>query len=148
MNAMLTILLAGLLSAQAPAPPHTATIAAGRVLTVRTAEPLSSRRSMKDDAFLAILDQRLIVDGFVIAERGARCEGRVIEAGKVKGGSQITLELTKITTTDGQTLKIHTAPFARREITSREREFGLPPQASVPFRLDQDVTITERVPVR
>jgi hypothetical protein len=147
---MIPIVLAALL-AQAPAPPqapHSATIAAGRLLTVRTAEPLSSKRSMKGDAFIATLGQRLIVDGFVIAERGARCEGRVLEAGKVKGGSQITLELIKIATTDGQTIKVHTAPFVRREITSRERDFGLPPQSSVPFKLDQDVTLTERVPVR
>jgi hypothetical protein len=153
MNRFVLGMLGGALavSAQAPPPPpepHTATVAAGRLLTVRTAEPLSSRRSHKDDVFIATLDQRLLIDGFVIAERDSRCEGRVVDAAKIKGGTQLTLELTKITTTDGQMVNIHTAPFVRKELTSRERDFGLPPRSSVPFKIDRPVTITERVPVR
>ena len=135
---------------QAPPPlaPHTVTVAAGRIFAVRTAEPLSSRRSQKGDVFIANLDQRLMADGFVIAERGARCEGRVIEAGKIKGTWQLVLELTGITTTDGQKIAIHTMPFVKRDLNSRERDYGLPPRSSVPFKLDQPVTVIERATVR
>src|SRR5262249_40508822 len=91
--------------AQAPAPPvapQTATIAAGRVIAVRTAElspgncpqngargqhtsvyggrpralcGLSSKLSHKDDVFIGKLDQRLMAEGVLVADRGARCEG-------------------------------------------------------------------------
>ena len=132
-------------SAQAPPPPpepHTATITAGRLLTVRTAEPLSSRRSHKDDVFIATLDQRLLIDGLVIAERDSRCEGRVVDAGRIKGGWQLTLELTRITTTDGEMVKVHTAPFMRKG------DLRLAPQSSIPFKMDSPVTITQKVTVR
>jgi hypothetical protein len=57
------------------------------------------------------------VDGLVIAERGARVEGRVTASnlgGRVKGVSSIAVELTRIHTSDGQNVTIHTDPFERR----------------------------------
>jgi hypothetical protein len=41
---------------------------------VRLVDGLSSERNAPGDAFLATLDKELVVDGFVIAERGARVE--------------------------------------------------------------------------
>jgi len=58
-----------------PAPePHKATLNAGLLLPVRLVDGLSSERNAPGDAFLATLDKELVVDGFVIAERGARVE--------------------------------------------------------------------------
>jgi hypothetical protein len=58
-----------------PAPePHKVTLNAGLLLPVRLVDGLSSERNAPGDAFLATLDKELVVDGFVIAERGARVE--------------------------------------------------------------------------
>jgi hypothetical protein len=62
------------------------------------------------------LDQPLVVDGYVIAERGARVEGEVmqsVEAGRVKGVAQLVLALTRFTTADGQRVAIRTADFTK-----------------------------------
>jgi hypothetical protein len=85
-------------------------------LPVRLIETVSSDRNHPGDTFTASLDEPLVVDGFVIAERGARVEGRVVstqEAGRVKGLSQISLALTSIVTSDGQRVEIATDSFAK-----------------------------------
>jgi hypothetical protein len=96
--------------------PHTVTIAAGTLLPVRIGETLSSANNERGDTFLATLDQPLVVDGFVIAERGSRVEGRVVEAeapGRAKGASHLGIELVKISTSDGQHVRIRTAAFKK-----------------------------------
>ena len=60
-----------------PPEPHKVTLNTGMLLPVRLVDGLSSERNAPGDAFLATLDKELVVDGFVIAERGARVEGRV-----------------------------------------------------------------------
>jgi hypothetical protein len=93
------------------------TLARGSLITVRLGEALASNRSQPGDAFFATLDQPLVVDGFVIAERGARAEGRVAdteEAGRVKGVARLAIELTRLTTADGQKIPLQTARFERQ----------------------------------
>src|ERR1035437_6127646 len=88
-----------------PPEPHKVTLNAGMLLPVRLVDGLSSGRNAPGDAFLATLDKELVVDGFVIAERGARVEGRVVASdrgGKVKGVAGIAGELTRLHTSDGQ----------------------------------------------
>src|SRR5258706_6936703 len=96
--------------------PHTVTIAVGTMLPVRIGETLSSANNERGDTFLATLDQPLVVDGFVIAERGSRVEGRVLDAeapGRTKGSSHIGIELVKISTSDGQHVRIRTAAYKK-----------------------------------
>jgi len=96
--------------------PHTITISAGTLLPVRIGETLSARNNEPGDTFLATLDQPLVIDGFVIAERGSRVEGRVVEAeatGRAKGYSHIGIELVKISTSDGQHIRIRTAAYKK-----------------------------------
>jgi len=99
-----------------PPPPNSVTIQPGALISVRLAEALSSRRNQSGDTFFATLDQPLVIDGFVIAERGARAEGRVSEAedkGRGKGLPRLSIELTGISTADGQKVPIHTARFEK-----------------------------------
>jgi hypothetical protein len=93
--------------------PNTVTIAAGTLLPVRIGETLSAANSERGDTFLATLDQPLVVDGFVIAERGSRVEGRVTEAERTKGSSHLGIELVKISTSDGQHVRIRTASYKK-----------------------------------
>jgi hypothetical protein len=80
-------------------------------------ETLRSDKNQSGDSFRATLDQPLVIDGFVIAERGARVEGRVSEVdagGRVKGVARMTLELVRLTTSDGQRIRLQTETFARQ----------------------------------
>jgi hypothetical protein len=98
-----------------PAPqPHQVTLNAGLLLPVRLVETLSSERNAPGDNFLATLDQELVVEGFVIAERGTRVEGRVVavdRANRVRKSAALAVELTQLHTSDGQTVPIHTDSF-------------------------------------
>jgi hypothetical protein len=99
-----------------PRTPRTVTIAGGTLISVRLAEKVSSETHKEGDAFLATLDQPLVVNELVIAERGARAEGRIVaseEAGRVKGVSSIALELLTVTTSDGQRIELKTQSFAK-----------------------------------
>jgi hypothetical protein len=78
---------------------------------------LSSERNVAGDSFTATLYRELVVDGFVIAERGARVGGRVVSAdrgGKTSGLASLAVEITRIYTSDGQKVAIQTDPFERR----------------------------------
>jgi len=103
----------------APAPQpevHTVTLNAGILIPVRLVDGLSSERNAPGDAFTATLDKALVVDGFVIAERGARVEGRVVASdrgGRVRGVAALAIELTRLHTSDGQNVAIATDSFEK-----------------------------------
>ncbi|HTM50467.1 MAG TPA: hypothetical protein VL285_17355 [Bryobacteraceae bacterium] len=99
-----------------PPPAREVTLAAGTLLPVRLVETVSSDRNHPGDNFHASLSEPLVVDGLVIAEKGARAEGRIVEtqqAGKVKGVASLALELTRLHTSDGQSVAISTASFTK-----------------------------------
>jgi outer membrane biosynthesis protein TonB len=94
----------------APEPAPSVTLKTGMTLPVRLGESLSSEHNQAGDTFTATLDAPLTAGGFVIAEKGARLEGRVAEAQKsgMKGKATLALELTRIDTSDGQHVAIKT----------------------------------------
>jgi len=103
-------------SAPAPTPPplNHVTLQPGTVIAVRLSEALSSDKNEKGDSFFATLDQPLAADGFVIAERGARVEGEILDVVRgARGGTpaQLSLSLNKIHTSDGQEVAIETTAF-------------------------------------
>jgi hypothetical protein len=107
--------------------PHSVTIADGTMLRVRLGETLSTKRNHVGDTFAGTLDQELVVDGFVIAERGSRVEGRVSqseEAGRTRGLAHLGLELTRIHTSDGQTVNIRTAKFEQLGAPSKTEDWA------------------------
>jgi hypothetical protein len=108
-----------------PRQPHRVTIPAGTLLSVRLAEALSTDRQNVGDAFSANLDQPLVVEGFVIGERGARVEGRVLEAekaGRLRGTATLAIHLVKLHTSDGQEMPILTQKFVKEGETSRRED--------------------------
>ncbi len=109
----------------APPPPPQVTLTAGTLITVRTVEALSSERNQTGDTFTATLDQPLVADGFVIAERGARLEGRIVSAqraGRVTGVSDLSIELVQLKTSDGQRVPIETQTFVKHGETSKGQD--------------------------
>jgi hypothetical protein len=108
----------------APPEPHRVTLNAGILIPVRLVDGLTTERNLPGDSFTATLDKELVADGFIIAERGARVEGRVVasdKGGRVRGVSSLAVELVRLHTSDGQTVLIQTDGFERRaEETHRQ----------------------------
>lgn len=105
-----------------PPPLRKVTMPSGTLIPVRIIETLSSDRNKPGDTFTASLDQDLVVDGFVIADRGARADGKIVEtqaAGRVKGLSSLAVELTQIVTSDGQRIDIQTDSFTKAGQSSK-----------------------------
>ena len=93
-------------------PPRQVTLNAGAVLPVRLVDGLSSERNGPGDTFAATLDQAVVEDGVLIAERGARVEGRVVAVDRARmRAAAMALELTSLRTSDGRTVHIQTDGF-------------------------------------
>jgi len=105
-----------------PPEPRTVTIPEGTVVAIQLSERISTETHRDGDAFSATLAQPLVVEGFVLAERNSRVQGKVtqaVQSGRVKGVAQLGLELTTITTADKQRLTVQTSPFVKTADTSR-----------------------------
>jgi hypothetical protein len=101
----------------APPEPHRVTLNAGTLIPVRLVDGLSAERNVPGDSFTGTLDKELVVDGFVIAERGARVEGRVVSSdrgGRVSGLSALEVEIVRLYLSDGQTVGVQSDGFTRR----------------------------------
>jgi len=86
---------------------------------------LSSDRNQQGDTFTATLDQPIVVDGFVVAQRGQTVYGRVSEAqkaGRVEGTSRLGLQLTQLTLVDGDQSPIQSQMVTRNGPTSVGRD--------------------------
>ena len=92
-------------------PPPALTLREGTVISVRTAQWLSSDRNHTGDLFNAELTQPVIVDGWVVARPGQTVIGRVGVAEKAKSGggnSRLGVELSQLVLVDGQQLPVRT----------------------------------------
>jgi hypothetical protein len=81
---------------------------------VRLNDFLSSDKSQVGDQFTAVLSEPLIVNGWVVARRGQLVTGTVKDAkkaGRVKGTSELGLELTNVTIVDGHQIPVLTGPW-------------------------------------
>ncbi len=109
------------------APPARLTVRPGTYVTVRINQWLSSDRNQTGDAFAASLDQPLVVDGIVVAQRGQTVGGRIsdaVRAGRVQGTSRLGLQITDLTLVDGQVIPVQAAMLTRNGSTSVGRDVG------------------------
>ncbi len=107
--------------------PATLTLQSGASLTVRVNQWLSSDRNQIGDTFYATLVQPLIIDGVVVARRGSAVTGRVTEVKKshVDGTSRLGIQLTSISTVDGQQVPVQSEVMDRNgTTTSAGRQVG------------------------
>jgi hypothetical protein len=91
--------------------PQTVTIPAGTTVAVRLRDAISTDKQSEGDPFTATLDQPIVIDGFVIADRGALVRGKIASltrATRGKNQAAIALDLTELDTTDGQKAAIRT----------------------------------------
>jgi hypothetical protein len=96
---------------------------AGQILTIRMTRALSTKTAKTGDVFSAILEEPIAGEGWVVAAAGAKVDGRVVEAdkgGRVKGKASLAIELTSLTTSDGQTVAIVTSPVSSEAATNKK----------------------------
>jgi hypothetical protein len=108
-----------------PTLPPVLTLPAGTWIKIRVDQPLSSDRNHPGDQFTATLMQPLIVDGFVVARAGQTVGGQITsveKAGRVKGTSQMGLELTDLTVADGRQIPIRSQLIEYTGDTSKGRD--------------------------
>lgn len=140
-------------------PPRQVVLQPGVPVTVRLAETLSTEHAVTGETFQATLADPLVIDGLIVAERGARVTGRITDArrgGRMSGVSSLELHLLDVTTSDGQRVAVSSDPWLKRG-DSMSRGSGIlgalaggPPPVTIAsetvirFRLAARVTITER----
>src|SRR6202521_4416010 len=91
--------------------PGTLTVPAGTILLIRINDYLSSDRNQIGDQFTAVLENPVVVNGWVVARRGQMIVGHVKDvrkAGRIKGTSELGVELTDLTVVDGHQVPILT----------------------------------------
>ncbi len=109
-----------------PRSPNVVTLQAGTGLSIRLAQSVSTDRNRSGDLFRGELDAPLIVNGIVVAENGSVALGRLVKVKRARlGKSDLRMELTGITTSDGQRIRVETGAWeeksARRSIEDTPR---------------------------
>jgi hypothetical protein len=92
---------------------------------VRVNQFLSSDHNQPGDTFTASLVKPIVVDGFVVADRGQTLAGRVVEAHKAKHGerdSRLSIEFTELTLIDGEQVPLHSQLVNRQTHTGVGRD--------------------------
>ena len=114
--------------APAPAPvapkPQAVTLAQGTRIKVRTESELSTKSAKTGDTFSATLAEPIMVDDKVIAPRGARVSGLVVESdpgGRVKGVATLSVRLTRLHV-GNQAIEIKTGAFARQAKATKKKD--------------------------
>ncbi len=105
--------------------PAALTLPAGTLLTVRTTEMLSSDHNRPGDGFTTVLEQPVVAQGWVMARRGQIVQGQVANAqpaGRVKGVSQLGVELSELVLVDGRQVPIRTELVQASAGTSKARD--------------------------
>ncbi len=105
--------------------PINLTLKRGTIITARTSQFISSDQNQPGDSFAAELQQPVVVDGWVVARRGQTILGRVVtahKAGRVKGTSQLGIELNKVILVDGQQVAIRSQLMQMSGDTSKGRD--------------------------
>jgi hypothetical protein len=108
-----------------PPPPRTFTLSSGRVISVYTASPISTKTNKTGDTFTGSLSKSIVDGDWVIAKQGAPVEGVVTSSdpgGRVKGVASIAVALKSLTLADGRTVAISTGPYNKLAPTTKKKD--------------------------
>jgi hypothetical protein len=108
-----------------PAPPRTFTLSSGRVLSVYTAAPISTKTNKTGDTFTGSLSKAITDGDWVIAKQGAPVEGVVTSSdpgGRVKGVASIAVALKSLTLADGSRVQLSTNSYSKLAPTSKKKD--------------------------
>lgn len=117
--------------AAAPAPGKAAVrmfeVPEGTEVSVFLVDPISTAKNKAGDTFTATIAEPIIVNDETVVNRGAKVEGRVVDAegsGRIKGTANIRLTLTSIDS-GGKSYPITTRPFAAEAESTKGRDAGI-----------------------
>lgn len=105
--------------------PHVVTLPAGTSVVLRLGETLSTDHNYTGDTFRATLETPIIMDGFIIVDKGSKVLGRIAnaqKAGRLQGGADLTLTVTELNTTDGQRVRVDTTSYEKTAPASTGRD--------------------------
>jgi hypothetical protein len=108
-----------------PAPPRAFTLSSGRVLSVYTSSPISTKTHKVGDTFTGSLGKAIVDGDWVIANKGAPVEGVVTSSdpgGRVKGVASIAVALKSLTLADGSRVPISTNSYNKLAPTSKKKD--------------------------
>ena len=113
--------------AQTPVPhqPVVYRLQAGSAIRVRTTSTISTHSHHSGQEFVASLVEPLVVDGEVLALRGAEVIGRVVHSdpgGRVKGVASISLSLASLQLANGGVANLQTSIVGRNAQATRKRD--------------------------
>jgi hypothetical protein len=97
--------------------PKLVTLEPGTRISIRVEENISTDRNRSGDVFRGSLDSPLIVNGFVLAEKGARVLGEVEKSKRARllgSRADLSLRLTEISMADGQRVAIQTSRWEEK----------------------------------
>ncbi len=110
---------------KALAPPPTYTLDSGTPITVRTTSRISTKSAGEGETFDATLEEPLEADGVILAPKGARVEGTIVDAdagGRVKGKASLTVGLRALVLDDGRRIPIRTSTDVRTAQGSAKKD--------------------------
>jgi len=96
----------------------------GTPLKIRTSTELSTKTIKTGDSFTATLAEPIVIEGKVVAPRGSRVEGRVVNSdpgGRVKGVATISVRLTRLRLGD-RGVEINTGVIAQKAHTTKRKD--------------------------
>jgi hypothetical protein len=105
------------LKTRASSQPGPVTIPAGTIITIRTAQALSSKTSQAGETFSATVARPVNVGDSVAIPDGAKATGTIVAAhalGRFKGGALLQLKLSSVEI-NGQNVPVDTSAVARSE---------------------------------
>jgi hypothetical protein len=91
-------------------------MAAGRPVAVFTSASLSTKTNKPGEKFVATLAEPITDGDWVIAKKGARVEGVVVDSDpgdRVKGVASIAVTLESLTLADGRTVRLSASQYRR-----------------------------------
>ncbi len=110
-----------------PSPRQAMTVPAGTALTISLLDRVGTDVSQDGEAFTGTLTEPLVVNGAVVAEKGAKVRGEVQnveQPGKVKGRAHLQLVLTEITP-GNRTYRLNSEPFTVVADDNKGRDAGM-----------------------
>ena len=115
----------------------------GTLLAVRTSGSLSTNSSETGQTFSATLDQPVLQDGREVALKGARVEGKILDAdkgGRIKGDAGITVQLTGLEI-GSQFIYISTNSVTLKANTPKSKDDAKIGAGEMNFELSAPVTV-------
>ena len=94
-------------------------------MSVYTSSSLSTKTNQVGERFVGTLDEAITDGDWIVARRGARVEGVIVEAdegARVKGLASIAVRLESLALADGRTVKLETSAYRREAKSTKGKD--------------------------